>query len=126
MKMSAISGISCYVKDLKKSVEFYENLGFRVGKEAEDRVSCYVNWFWVELVDQAKVEDAQRKTEIAVKDRGAGQYLYIKVDSIDDFYEGVKAKGYKPESEPQPMPGGGREFLLRDLDGYKLAFFERK
>jgi hypothetical protein len=32
----------------------------------------------------------------------------------------------KPASEPQARRKGGREFLLRDPDGYKLLFFEKK
>ncbi len=126
MKMSSISGVSCYVKDVSKTTEFYEALGFRIGRQEADRVACYVNWFWVEFVAQDKEEDPQRKKEAGLPNKGSGQYLYIKVDSIDDFYKGVVELGMKPESEPQAKASGNREFLLRDPDGYKLVFFEKK
>jgi hypothetical protein len=32
----------------------------------------------------------------------------------------------KPDGEPQVRLSGNREFVLRDPDGYKLAFFEKK
>ncbi len=52
MKMKSIAGINCYVKDLNKTANFYETLGFRDKKERGkpyydllelvlDRFSCY-------------------------------------------------------------------------------------
>jgi catechol 2,3-dioxygenase-like lactoylglutathione lyase family enzyme len=49
-KLNSISGITCYVKDLRRTAEFYETLGFRRGNEAPGRLTCYVNWFWVTFV----------------------------------------------------------------------------
>lgn len=126
MKMNSISGVMIYVKDLSKTVGFYESLGFRIGKETDDRVACYVNWFWVEFVAASSEEDPEMKKEAAAASKGLGQFLYIKVDSVDDFYKGVTDLGMKPESEPQVKPTGNREFVLRDPDGYKLVFFEKK
>jgi hypothetical protein len=37
----------------------------------------------------------------------------------------VRAAGMKPEGQPEKRPGGGREFVLRDPDGYKLVFFKK-
>jgi catechol 2,3-dioxygenase-like lactoylglutathione lyase family enzyme len=41
LKVNSIAGITCYVKDLARTAEFYEKLGFRRGKEEPDRVSGY-------------------------------------------------------------------------------------
>jgi hypothetical protein len=38
----------------------------------------------------------------------------------------VLAKGMKSLGEPEVRPSGNREFILRDPDGYKLAFFQKK
>jgi len=50
----------------------------------------------------------------------------ISVQSVDEFYEAMLAKGLKPSSEPLDFPWGRREFVLADPDGYKLVFFSKK
>jgi catechol 2,3-dioxygenase-like lactoylglutathione lyase family enzyme len=120
VKLNSISGINCSVRDLAKTAEFYEALGFRRGKEEVDRLTFYVNWFFVTFSSEDQAEDAE------LANKGAGLSLHVKVDDIEDFYRGVVAKGMKPASEPQKRHGGGREFMLRDPDGYKLVFFEKK
>jgi catechol 2,3-dioxygenase-like lactoylglutathione lyase family enzyme len=122
MKPNSISGISCYVRDLSRTAEFYEALGFRRGKEEPDRLTFYVNWFFVTFIDEAQDEEAEPKSEA----RGSGLDLHIKVDDIEDFHCGVASKGMKPASEPQQRRNGGREFTLRDPDGYRLTFFAKK
>jgi hypothetical protein len=32
----------------------------------------------------------------------------------------------KPDGAPEVRDSGNREFVLRDPDGYKLAFFQKK
>ncbi|MEK7152765.1 MAG: VOC family protein [Patescibacteria group bacterium] len=125
MKMNSISGVTCYVKDVKKTADFYETLGFRIGKQGPDHVTCYVNWFWVDCI-AIDAADGERKQEAQAPNKGSGVYLYIKVDNIDEFYEDVVTHAMKPLSEPEKRPSGNREFVLRDPDGYKLVFFEKK
>jgi catechol 2,3-dioxygenase-like lactoylglutathione lyase family enzyme len=116
MKPNSISGITCYVEDLSKTAEFYESLGFRRGKEEPDRVTFYVNWFFVTFI----ADDAE------ASNRGAGLHINIKVDDIGEFHKAVVAAGMKPDGEPEVQASGNREFVLRDPDGYKLAFFQKK
>jgi predicted enzyme related to lactoylglutathione lyase len=118
MKVNSISGITCHVKNLVKAAEFYETIGFRRGKEESDRVTFYVNWFFVTLV----VDDQTRTTAT----KGAGVFLYIKVDDVEEFHKAVLSKGLKPSGKPERQPSGNREFLLRDTDGYNLVFFQKK
>jgi catechol 2,3-dioxygenase-like lactoylglutathione lyase family enzyme len=117
MKVNSISGITCDVSDLSRTAEFYETLGFRRGKEEPDRLTVWVNWFFVTFIAQDRQEDGEK---------GAGQFTYVKVDDLDDYYKAVVSEGLRPESEPQARHDGGREFLLRDPDGYGLVFFEKK
>jgi len=42
------------------------------------------------------------------------------------IHRSVLAAGMKPDAEPEKRPSGNREFVLRDPDGYKLAFFQKK
>jgi catechol 2,3-dioxygenase-like lactoylglutathione lyase family enzyme len=116
MKVNSISGITCHVDDLDKAAEFYETIGFRRGKEEPDRMTFYVNWFFVTLV-------AGDQTEAPTK--GAGVFLYVKVDDVKDFHEAVLSKGLEPEGEPERQPSGNRELVLRDPDGYNLVFFQK-
>jgi catechol 2,3-dioxygenase-like lactoylglutathione lyase family enzyme len=124
--VNSISGVSCFVKNIDRTSEFYDALGFRIGNREPDRVTCYVNWFWMTFVAQSAEADPDRKKEAKLANKGAGLYLHIKVDDIDAHYKAVLAQGMKPATEPQKMPSGNREFVLRDPDGYKLVFFAKK
>jgi catechol 2,3-dioxygenase-like lactoylglutathione lyase family enzyme len=120
MKVSSISGTTYHVKDLARTSAFYESLGFRRGKEEQDRVTFYVNWFFVRFV--AGGPSAGTKTKAA----GLGTAMHIKVDDLDAFHKDLLANGLEPEGEPEVGAAGIREVVLRDPDGYRLAFFDKK
>jgi catechol 2,3-dioxygenase-like lactoylglutathione lyase family enzyme len=126
MKISSISGYTCYVQDLDKTAAFYETLGFRPGKRDGNTVTMYVNWFSVTFVSAPDEDKPGFQKEAHAEPRGSGLYINIKVVGVDDFYQMVLDKGMKPSSEPHDWPHGTREFVLRDPDGYKLVFFEKK
>jgi catechol 2,3-dioxygenase-like lactoylglutathione lyase family enzyme len=126
MKPNSISGITCYVEDLARTAAFYETLGFRRGKEEPDRVTFYVNWFFVTFIAQDLEEDAELKQEAELPAEGAGHFLNVKVDDVEDFHKAVLSEGLNPDGEPRVRPSGNREFVLRDPDGYRLAFFQKK
>ncbi len=116
MKISSISGLVYQVTDLDKSIEFYESLGFRIGKREDHQATCYVNWFWLRFVVDPNADAT--KPEL-------GPTLYLKVDDIDDYYGAVLANGLTPSTEPRKQRSGTREFLLQDPDGNTLAFFAK-
>jgi predicted enzyme related to lactoylglutathione lyase len=126
MKVNSISGITCYVEDISRTAGFYEAIGFRRGKKEPDRVTFYVNWFFVTFIAQDREEDAELRKEAELPTKGSGLFLYIKVDDVEDFHKSVLSKGMKPVGEPTAQPSGSREFMLRDPDGYKLVFFQKK
>jgi catechol 2,3-dioxygenase-like lactoylglutathione lyase family enzyme len=115
MKVSSVSGITFHVRDLSRTAEFYEELGFRRGKEEPGRLTLWVNWFFVTFV----ADEGARDT------KGVGAFTYVKVDDVDDYYNALVSKGLRPEAEPEKN-GDRREFVLRDPDGYNLVFFEKK
>lgn len=117
MEIKSISGTTYFVKDLKKTAKFYESLGFRLGKQDDETLTVYVNWFWIKFIAQ---KDAK------LDNKGVGAFLNLKVDSADESHKDAVAHGVKPDGEPQNMPGGSREFIITDPDGYKLIFFEKK
>ncbi|MGH2946114.1 MAG: VOC family protein [Solirubrobacteraceae bacterium] len=71
------------------------------------------------------VHPQDREAEAELPTRETGLFLYIKVDDVEGFHKAVLSKGMKPDSEPQGRPSGIREFVLRDADGYKLAFLQK-
>jgi catechol 2,3-dioxygenase-like lactoylglutathione lyase family enzyme len=126
MKMKSIAGITCYVKDLDKTINFYENLGFLFRKKETNHATAYLNWFWIDFISIESEDKPKFLKEAKATNKGAGMFIYINVDDIDGFYEEVIANEFKPSSEPRDWPWGNREFALRDPDGYKLVFFKRK
>lgn len=122
--MKSVAGIICLVSDLDRSVEFYKTLGFEFNKQNPGiSAHAYLNWFWIELLSKDKVITEEFKNDIAVSPKGAGQYIHINVENVDEFYKDIIAKGLKPLSEPKNFPWGHKEFVLSDPDGYKLVFF---
>jgi catechol 2,3-dioxygenase-like lactoylglutathione lyase family enzyme len=126
MKVNSIAGINCYVQDVDRSAEFYETIGFRRGKEEPGRVTFYVNWFFVNLIGKDDEADEEFRREVKARQKGAGVFLYVKVDDVEAFHKDALANGLEPAGEPQKRASGNREFVLRDPDGYKLVFFQKK
>ncbi len=115
IKMNSISGVLCFVKDLDRTAEFYEKLGFRPGDRTEESFKVYVNWFWIEFIKAAEHKATGSD----------GQFIYITVDDVDDMYEDLKRKGHNP-TEPQTFTSKRTETMISDPDGYKLVFFKKK
>jgi len=114
MKLISISSLLYYVKDIDKTKKFYEDLDFFFDKKT-DRVVTYLNWFSIEFrqADKEMTNDC-------------GEFVYVKVDSVDEMKARLESKGIKPESEPKDVGGGVKELQVRDPDGYRLTFFQKK
>ncbi len=123
--MGSISGLVSYVKDTAKTAEFYDKLGFHFEKRELDHVSIRLNWFWWDFHPQDKEDKPEFQKEANLENKGAGMFVYISVDDVDEFYQGLIDKGLKPSSEPRDWSWGNREFIIRDPDGYKLVFFKK-
>jgi len=116
MKINSISGLTYQVQDLDRTAAFYETLGFRLGKRDDRRLTCYVNWFWVEFTLDG---------DGAGNEPGAGPALSMKVDDIAGFHADVLAAGLTPAAEPAKARSGRKEFHLLDPDGNRLVFFAK-
>lgn len=125
MKVKSVSGIVCYVKDTLQTADFYEKLGFTVDKREHEHTSVRVNWFWIDFHPQDKEDKPDFQREANLENKGAGQFLYLKVDDVDAVYQELLDKGLQPSSQPRDWPWGNREFVIRDPDGYKLVFFNK-
>lgn len=123
MKIKAVSGFTCHVKNLSKTVKFYEALGFENRKQDANHATLYSNWFWIDCLAIGKDE---RTESTKGADLGAGISIYMSVDNVDEFHAHLLAKGLKTKTKPQDQPWGNREFTLRDPDGYNVVIFKRK
>ena len=118
MDIKSVSGITFFVKDIDKTTEFYKTLGFKIEKHEKDYMLARMNWFSMDFV----TEKGAAKTE----PKGAGLCINISVGDVDEFYKNAQAKGLKPSSEPEDFPGGFRNFVIHDPDGYNLVLFKRQ
>jgi len=107
-----------FARDIKKTVRFYEELGFSVIK-LKDQVKIKLGDFIMAFIDENKTPI---KNESGLKPKGLGIYTYIEVDNIDDYCQFIKSKGIH-STEPKTWPWGKREFVVKDPDGYKLVFY---
>ena len=126
MKLGSVAALTFYVKDPLKSAEFYEALGFIVSKRGENHSTIRLNWFKIDLIGIAGEEKDEFREDAEAEPKGSGIYIDCSVANVDEYYQGVLNKGFKPSSEPRDWPWGNREFVLRDPDGYKLVFFQKK
>ncbi len=125
MKIKSVSGITGFAKNLEKTASFYEALGFETRKRDAEHITVYSNWFWLDFIAMNKETRPGFKSDAAISGKGAGTFIYLSVDNVDEFYEELLSKGLKP-SKPHDSPWGNRECILRDPNGYKLVLFRRK
>jgi predicted lactoylglutathione lyase len=117
MDLKSVSGLTFFVKDIDKTAKFYKSLGFKIEKQEKGYLLIRLNWFSLDFVaegDKAKSEP-----------NGAGLCINISVGDVDEFYKKVMDKGLKPASQPNDYPGGFRNFVINDPDGYNLIMFKR-
>jgi uncharacterized glyoxalase superfamily protein PhnB len=126
MKLGSVAALTLYVKDPLKTADFYGDLGFIVSKRSPEHATVRLNWFKIDFIGIASEEKDESKEDATAEPKGSGIYIDCSVANVDEFYESVVAKGMKPSSEPRDWPWGQREFVLRDPDGYKLVFFQKK
>jgi Predicted lactoylglutathione lyase len=119
MKIKAVSGLTISVKSLKKTVTFYEALGFECRKQDAMHATLYSNWFWIDCL-------LIGKDPRATAEKGDGVLTYLSVENVDEFYDYLVKRKIKPATKPQDQSWGNHEFILRDPDGHNLVIFKRK
>ena len=105
------------VRNLKESTQFYiDVLGFR-----RDFGDGSDGWSFLSR-DNFKVRLGECPDEKPASDLGNHSYVvYWNVDSVDQFYQEVAARGALVTSEPADKPWGLREFGLRTPDGHRIT-----
>jgi len=105
--------VTLTVRDLRKAVEFYENvLGLQKKYEFDD----YAGF------DCGGVEIGLKTWGGFERPRRGEPYINFLVDDLDEAYEVLKREGVKIIDGPRETPWGGRIVLFLDPDGKRLQF----
>ncbi len=122
--MAKVAGAILLVDNIESSTAFYKKLGLNVTNEVPDTATTLnLGDFWLELLHISKVVSEEYKEDVERPNKGAGLYLQIQVDDVDDFYNEIIKNGIVPSGKPKDYPWNQREFIVIDPDGYKVAFF---
>ena len=116
---------SLAVRDVTRSLGFYQRLGFRVAAQLppsgrpewlrleRDQVAILV---WNEVIAPPEVRLA------IVQTRGAGNAVRITVSDVDQLARELQDNGIALRHAPETMPEGVREFTVVDPDGFFIEF----
>ncbi len=102
--------LSLDVRDIEKSVAFYEALGFEIVDGSID--------IRVVTVQKAECRIALYQGYL---DPPVAQLTFWNGD-VDEIARDLKAKGLEFEKDPFTGDGGGRAALIKDPDGYPIYF----
>jgi catechol 2,3-dioxygenase-like lactoylglutathione lyase family enzyme len=108
-----ISAVTFAVRDMARSIEFYEKLGFELlygGADAEFS-SLKAGKAFVNLVASSGYDH-----------RWWGRAIF-RVDDVDAHHRALRAQGLELQS-PRDAPWGERFFHVTDPDGHELSFAE--
>ena len=108
-----ISAVTFAVRDMARSIEFYDKLGFDLlyGGDHAAFSSLKAGEAFVNLLASPGYEG-----------RWWGRAIF-RVDDVDAHYRALQAQGLMFES-PQDAPWGERFFHVTDPDGHELSFAE--
>ena len=113
--------VSLTVKDLQKSLAWYQDLlGFTIDRKHEREGKLVAVSLKAGTVRVLLNQDNGAKGWDRVK--GEGMSLQITTNqSVDDIAKRIKDRGGELASEPADMPWGPRMFRVRDPDGFLFA-----
>lgn len=113
--------VSLTVKDLSKSLEWYQNVvGFTVDRKIErDGVLRGIALSAGNVRISINQDDGAKGWE---RIKGEGFSLLIRTEqNIDEIANRIKEHGGTLDLDPTDMPWGARAIRLRDPDGYKFS-----
>ena len=113
------------VSDLKRSIPFYEGLGFTVTDEMKEKGELHGVMLEAGGAKLGLAQDDFAKGRDRVK--GVGMRLYLETDDdVRAIAKQAKAAGVKLEGDPAPLEWGPLGFTVTDYDGFKLTIANRE
>lgn len=119
-----ITHVVLWVQDATLSAKFYKKLGFEIVHVTDRDARVQSGSFGIQLVTMRDEEEFG--DDALANNKGRGMYIYVHVDDVDATYQFFLSKAIEVRSEPRDWPWGNREFVIKDPDGYKLCFWQKK
>ncbi|PYZ96650.1 lactoylglutathione lyase [Alteribacter lacisalsi] len=120
--MSILFRVELYVKDIEKSLDFYQNIiGLELFGRNERSGRFNYDCFSLLVTSDSILEDGHYFNTKAKSDtKGNGFELIIVVDELEEVYTRCCDHGYPVEVEVEQYPWDMRGFKITDPDGYFL------
>ena len=113
------------VSDLKRSIAFYEGLGFKVSEEMNENGKLEGVMLEAGGAKLGLSQDDFAKGRDRVK--GVGMRIYLETnEDVRAVAKQAKAAGVRLENEPAPLPWGPMGFTVTDYDGFTLTIANRE
>lgn len=119
------------VTDLKRSLDFYKNCGFKVEYERKEDYFVFISLDSIQFMLQEIKEDDKWQVGNLEYPFGRGINFQLEVDDVQSIYDNLNNSGYDirfPMEENWYRQDdkllGNKEFLVMDPDGYLLRFSE--
>ena len=111
-EIESISAITLAVKDMARSVRFYQAVGFEplYGGADATFTSYLAGTGYLNLTVAPDQEE-----------HWWGRVIF-RVDDVDRAYEEITSRGLQPQAPPRDAEWGERYFHLVDPDGHELSF----
>jgi catechol 2,3-dioxygenase-like lactoylglutathione lyase family enzyme len=110
-----IDHIEIVVRDVKKHVEFYQKLGFKLLTWTDHHGGS------AELQVPGENQPILELHECELQENPGINHVAFKCQNVDETYKDLAAKGVAFDRDVRPTPSTGRRScLLRDPDGWRL------
>lgn len=121
MKLDMIGIIT---KDIKKAVEFYETLGFKmIDSSSEDYIELDNNGVRISLNTAKMVTSIYGYEPVTVGDKIELAFLCDSTIEVDALYNKMVTAGYESFKAPWDAFWGQRYAIIKDIDGNLLSLF---
>ncbi len=115
------------VQDVQRTVEYYRDvLGFRIRSywDGERRTAQPVNVPVFGIIYRDDVEIFFYRASASLWPADGGYHAYFHVKGVDALAKQWRANGAELLDGPEDMSYGQREVVIKDLNGFVLAFGE--
>jgi len=121
--IQSINNIGIAVRDLARSIAFYEKLGFQVQDRDEETpaASLQAGHAWLYIFQTSSRELAASRAPELVQNPPGIDHISFDVPDVDEFYDRLKDE-LTFEGEPADQTWGARAVSLLDPDGNRLYF----
>ena len=130
MAIRGIDHIELIVRDVARHVEFFEKLGFKVGRKTShhgDAVELQLPERNPEGKENGEFRTVFEIHSIEVEELPGINHIGFRCDDINETVADLKKKGLKFEQDPILLPASGRTFAnLRDPDGWRIQLVDMK